>query len=310
MIVFIDMSLRQNILRIIKEETNLQSRLLSMVKDIGFQKTSIAVGGPENLLKILGKDKEIVMQYLLSFFDNLNLSYFRGNPILSQGYETFLEKSSAFWGGTINVYDDDILYILKDVPYELYKEYRRDLLKELIRRYPEINDGNEVYVYKNRGKYGRIDKFYVDEENNEEVITESSSIQERLNSLMKTSGVVIASKAVGGLDNLVKILKLDLKDVETQAMLVKSFIYFNVEEDIDVDFIEVKNRANRKIVKIYFSTGSDARNIDSWYAHTIRNKMIEFFPFGIDLSWHPVNYPHAKILIDAVNGGSVDFPEE
>jgi len=69
-----------------------------MVKDIGFQKTSIAVGGPENLLKILGKDKEIVMQYLLSFFDNLNLSYFRGNPILSQGYETFLEKSSAFWG--------------------------------------------------------------------------------------------------------------------------------------------------------------------------------------------------------------------
>jgi hypothetical protein len=281
-----------------------------MVKDIGFQKTSIAVGGPENLLKILGKDKEIVMQYLLSFFDNLNLSYFRGNPILSQGYETFLEKSSAFWGGTINVYDDDILYILKDVPYELYKEYRRDLLKELIRRYPEINDGNEVYVYKNRGKYGRIDKFYVDEENNEEVITESSSIQERLNSLMKTSGVVIASKAVGGLDNLVKILKLDLKDVETQAMLVKSFIYFNVEEDIDVDFIEVKNRANRKIVKIYFSTGSDARNIDSWYAHTIRNKMIEFFPFGIDLSWHPVNYPHAKILIDAVNGGSVDFPEE
>ena len=301
------MTLRQNILRIIKEETNLQSRLLSMVKDIGFQKTSIAVGGPENLLKILGKDKEIVMKYLLSFFDNLMLSYFRGNPILSQGYETFLEKSSAFWGGTINVYDDDILYILKDVPYELYKEYRKDLLKELIRRYPEINDGNEVYVYKNRGKYGRIDKFYVDEENNEEVITESSSIQERLNSLMKTSGVVIASKAVGGLDNLVKILKLDLKDVETQAMLGKSFIYFNVEEDIDVDFIEVKNRANRKIVKIYFSTGSDARNIDSWYAHTIRNKMIEFFPFGIDLSWHPVNYPHAKILIDAVNGGVVDI---
>jgi len=304
------MYLRNKIKKILKEESRLQSKLLSMMNDVGFKTTANSVGGPENLLKILGKDKEIVIQYLLSFFDNLKLSYFRGNPILSQGYETFLEKSSAFWGGTINVYDDDILYILKDVPYELYKEYRRDLLKELIRRYPEINDGNEVYVYKNRGKYGRIDKFYVDEENNEEVITESSSIQERLNSLMKTSGVVIASKAVGGLDNLVKILKLDLKDVETQAMLVKSFIYFNVEEDIDVDFIEVKNRANRKIVKIYFSTGSDARNIDSWYAHTIRNKMIEFFPFGIDLSWHPVNYPHAKILIDAVNGGSVDFPEE
>ena len=158
------MYLRNKIKKILKEESRLQSKLLSMMNDVGFKTTANSVGGPENLLKILGKDKEIVMQYLLSFFDNLNLSYFRGNPILSQGYETFLEKSSAFWGGTINVYDDDILYILKDVPYELYKEYRRDLLKELIRRYPEINDGNEVYVYKNRGKYGRIDKFYVDEE--------------------------------------------------------------------------------------------------------------------------------------------------
>jgi hypothetical protein len=304
------MSLRQNILRIIKEETNLQSRLLSMVKDIGFKKTSVAVGGPENLLKILGKDKEIVMKYLLSFFDNLMLSHFRGNPILSQGYETFLEKSSSFWGGTINVYDDDILYILKDVPYELYKEYRRDLLKELIRRYPEINDGNEVYVYKNRGKYGRIDKFYVDEENNEEVITESSSIQERLNSLMKTSGVVIASKAVGGFKNLVKILKLDLEDVNAQEMLVKNYIYFADVEDVEVDFIEVKNRANRKLIKIYFGTDSNARNIESWYSRTITDEMNDFFPFKVDVSWHPVNYPHAKIMIDAVIGGVVDFPIE
>ena len=304
------MSLKQNILRIIKEETNLQSRLLSMAKDIGFQKTAIAVGGIDNLLKILGKDKKIVMQYLLSFFDNLKLSHFRGNPILSQGYETFLEKSSAFWGGTIAVYDDDISYILRDVPHELYKEYRRDLIKELIRRYPELNDGNEVYLFKDRGKYGRIDKFYVDEENNEEVITESSSIQERLNSLMKTSGVVIASKAVGGFNNLVKILQLDLENIDTQEMLVKNYIYFADVEDVEVDFIEVKNRANRKLIKIYFETDSNARNIESWYSRTITNEMNDLFPFKIDVSWHPVNYPKAKIMIDAVIGGVVDFPEE
>ena len=158
------MSLRNIIKQVLKEETSPQAKVLSMLRGIGFKKTASAVGGVENLFKILGKNKELVMEYLLSFFDNLMLSYFRGNPILSQGYDTFLEKSSSFWGGDIKVFDDDLKYILKEVQDEIYKEYRRDLLRELIRRYPEINDGNKVYVYKDRGLYIKLDRFYVDEE--------------------------------------------------------------------------------------------------------------------------------------------------
>jgi len=217
-------SLEEHITRIIKEVTSPQAKVLSMLRGIGFKKTASAVGGVENLFKILGKNKELVMEYLLSFFDNLNLSYFRGNPILSQGYETFLEKSSSFWGGTINVYDDDILYILKDVPYELYKEYRKDLLKELIRRYPEINDGNEVYVYKNRGKYGRIDKFYVDEKNNEEkTINEDVSLQEKLMKKLQTNGLKKTIGSVGGKENFKKIMQK--YDYYTQDILQEILNY-------------------------------------------------------------------------------------
>jgi hypothetical protein len=158
------MSLRNIIKQVLKEETSPQAKVLSMIDKIGFQKTAGAVGGFENLLKILGKDKEIVMQYLLSFFDNVELRHIGNGYRLSKEYYTFLEKSSSFWGGSITVYDDYLFYFLKDIPYKLYFDYRRDLLKELIRRYPELNDGSEVIVYADMGKYKKLDKFYVDEE--------------------------------------------------------------------------------------------------------------------------------------------------
>jgi hypothetical protein len=304
------MTHKKTIRRILREESNLQKRLLSMIEDIGFKRTSIAVGGAENLFKILEKKKDLVMGYLLSFFDDLRPSKFRDELHLSQKYNTFIEKTSGlFLGGYIKVFDDHLRSILEDVPEAMYKQYRRDLLKELISRYFQLDKKTEVTVFADRGLYRTLDKFYVGEENNEEVISESSSIQERLNSLMKTSGVVIASKAVGGLNNLIKILKLDLEDVNVQEMLVKNYIYFANVEDIEVDFIEVKNRDNRKLIKIYFETDSNASNMESWYCMTIRNEMNDFFPFKVDVSWHPVNYPKSKIMIDAVIGGVVDFPD-
>ena len=103
-----------------------------------------------------------MVDVLLGYFDNLKLSYFRGNPILSQDYNTFLEKSSQFWGGYILVYDDTLQLMLSDIPDVIYKQYRRDLLKKIIRNYPELNDGSEVIVFADRGKYRKFDKFYVD----------------------------------------------------------------------------------------------------------------------------------------------------
>lgn len=141
-------------------------------------------------------------------------------------------------------------------------------------------------------------------------LKEETGRQERLERLIKQTGIVNASSAVGGFDNVVKILKLNIEDIDTQEMLVKNYVYFADMRNIEVDFIEVNNRANRKLIKIYFETDSNARNIESWYSSSITDDMNDFFPFKVDISWHPVYYPHAKILIDAVIGGVVDFPEE
>jgi hypothetical protein len=132
------------------------------------------------------------------------------------------------------------------------------------------------------------------------ILKEETKTQERLELLIKLHGIVNASRAVGGFNNLVKILNIDLDDIEVQASLVKDFIYyFNYIDEIRVSFIEVKNRSGRKLIQIYFDTDSTASNIDSWFARTIKDSLNDFFPFKVDVAWHPVNYPQAKIMIDA-----------
>ena len=134
--------------------------------------------------------------------------------------------------------------------------------------------------------------------------------KDKLNNLVQQNGIVFASNLVGGFLNLVKILNIDVENIDEQEKLIKSYIYFADVEDIEVDFIEIKNIYNRKLIKIYFGTDSSASNIGSWYSRTITDEMNNFFPFKVDVVWHPVNYPHAKIMIDATHGGSVDFPNE
>jgi len=199
-------SIRKSIGRILKEESRLESKVLSMIKDVGFKVTANSVGGGKNLFKILGKKKELVMEYLLSFFDDLKIGKFRNDLHLVQGPFAFLEKSSSFWGGDIKIYDDYLSIVLKDVPVELYQEYRRDLLKELIRRYPEFNDGSEVFVYADRGLYRILDRFYVDERKDDEVITEETSLQKKLIGMIEKVGVINSVRSVGGLTNFKRIM--------------------------------------------------------------------------------------------------------
>ena len=205
------------------------------------------------------------------------------------------------------------------------KEYVSGTMKEIVRtmidtfldikseNYNEVFD--ETYdILIDLGYEKKVRDFFLESMDNcRKNIRESEGketpLQKKLSKLIKQSGAVIASKAVGGFNKLVKILQLDLEDIDTQEMLVKNYIYFASIEDIEVDFIEVKNRANRKLIKIYFGTDSNARNIESWYSTTIKDEMNDFFPFKVDVSWHPVNYPQAKIMIDAVIGGVVDFPD-
>ncbi len=153
------MNLREHI-RVVLHENKIRQRVVDLINNEGMREAIDIVGGFDNLISIIGN--EYMVDVLLAYFDNLEFKYFRGSPTLSQGYDTFLEKASQFWGGDISVYDNDLKSMLMDIPSVIYKQYRRDLLKKIIRKYPELNDGSEVIVFADRGKYRKFDKFYVD----------------------------------------------------------------------------------------------------------------------------------------------------
>ena len=112
--------------------------------------------------------------------------------------------------------------------------------------------------------------------------------QDRLTNMIKTLGVVRTSKAVGGIDNLSKVLNLDLNDLKTQEMLVKNFIYHTDIEDVDILYLEInKDRPDKVRIKIHFNTNNPASNMRSWLVSTLRDEMNKFFPFRTMASWEP-----------------------
>jgi small nuclear ribonucleoprotein (snRNP)-like protein len=156
------MNLQEHIRKVLREES-LKQKLQKMIKDDGIRDTISIVGGIENLIHILGDDT--VLDVLIGYFDDLKLSKFRDELHLSQKYNTFIEKTSGlFTGGYIKVFDDHLQMVLKDVPESMYKQYRRDLLKELISRYFELDKKTEVIVFADRGLYRRLDKFYMNDD--------------------------------------------------------------------------------------------------------------------------------------------------
>ena len=123
------------------------------------------------------------------------------------------------------------------------------------------------------------------------ILREETSLQSRVNELINTKGIVLASTTVGGLDTLSKILNLDLNDVDTQEKLVKNFIYFYdlKEEDITIDFLEVRTAASGgKIIKVNGTVTDDWENFNSWYVLHICGEMGRFFPFKTQPTGYPV----------------------
>ena len=123
------------------------------------------------------------------------------------------------------------------------------------------------------------------------ILREETSLQSRVNELINTKGIVLASTTVGGLDTLSKILNLDLNDVDTQEKLVKNFIYFYdlKEEDITIDFLEVRTAASGgKIIKVNGTVTDDWDNFNYWYKGHICDKLNDFFPFKTQPAGNPV----------------------
>jgi hypothetical protein len=115
----------------------------------------------------------------------------------------------------------------------------------------------------------------------------SNRAQEKLNQVLKSQGVVSASKVVGGINNLVKKLGLDMDDLKTQEMLSKSFIYHADIEDVDILHLEInRDRPDKVRIKIHFNTNNPASNIQSWLVRTLCDE-ISFFPFKSSPYWEP-----------------------
>jgi hypothetical protein len=131
------------------------------------------------------------------------------------------------------------------------------------------------------------------------ILKEETSVQTKLKNKIDSIGIRNVIKLMG-LNTIVKVLDLDLNDVDTQLMLVKNFIYHTKLRDIEVSFLEVKNSASGgKIIKVYFTSESNAGNIDSFYARVLCDESEELFPFRVVPSWEPVFASrNVKIFID------------
>jgi hypothetical protein len=133
------------------------------------------------------------------------------------------------------------------------------------------------------------------------ILKEETSLQSKLQNMIDTKGIDIASTAVGGMKNVAKILNLDLDDIDTQEMLVKNFIQHTKVDEVDVQSVDVRPSASGKILTVNIKTDDTSSNVTSWYVNEICNYLNkELFPFRVSPSWHPVFASGGcKIFLDA-----------
>jgi hypothetical protein len=225
----------------LKEETKAQSKLISIIKNEGFKTAVNSVGGIKNLFKVLNKDKKFTIQYLLSYFNDLKLEKFRNEFHLSQSYNIFLEKVPVFRDSYIRVFDNNVYHFLDVIPYELYLQYREDLLREIISRYPELNDVNQVVIYNDRGLYGRSHTFFLNDNDNENTITESTSRKDRVISMIDDIGILQTIQSLGGIDNLKRILGNDYFTKEKKIEIISEIAAENgIRGELHLDDFDIE----------------------------------------------------------------------
>ena len=140
----------------------------------------------------------------------------------------------------------------------------------------------------------------------------SNRAQEKLNQVLKSLGVVSASKVVGSFSNLAKKLGLEMDDLKTQEMLVKSFIYHTDIEDVNILHLEInRDRPDKVRIKIHFETNNPANNMESWLVRTLCDEMNKFFPFKTAPYWEPAFAGRGvTVILDSeqiVNDEEIDY---
>ena len=191
-------------------------------------------------------------------FETHRISQQHREDVIDAEVDDFIMNSVYY--GEFEDFDDEIYQEI----YNLYREPLVDYIKSKI----------DMNLQENIRKVLREERL--------------NKTQEKLKEMIKTLGVVLASKAVGGLDNLVKKLGLEMDDLKTQEMLAKSFIYHTDIEYVDILHLEInRDRPDKVRIKIHFNTNDPASNMQSWLVRTLCDEMNRFFPFTIAAFWEP-----------------------
>lgn len=130
--------------------------LINLVKNGEVDMASDLVGGMNNLINIVGKSK--LMDVMINKFDKLKITRRGGEVILTNGGIPILEKPSPIWGLSLTAYDDYIKLTIGEELTTFYTSNRRNLIKELVSRFPELYS-EKVRVYKDTGKYLKIAEY-------------------------------------------------------------------------------------------------------------------------------------------------------
>lgn len=138
------------------------------------------------------------------------------------------------------------------------------------------------------------------QENIRRILKEETSLQERLNQLVLSKGIVVAANAVGGIDNLSKILNLDLDDLETQERLVENFLKYVKPNNVEVMGVEKRISPSGNI--IFDVTYRNTHQQVFFYSELVNifvHKLNNFFPFRVKGAHEPNFSPYVKkIAID------------
>ncbi len=123
--------MKQLIRKILKEES-LKQTMLDQIKQDGWLETAELVGGPENLINLIGEDS--IMDMLISCFKDLKLEWRRDDLYLMDGGLPILEKKASFWRLSLVVYHGYITTRLNQyLDYEVSKLYKKDVRRDFIR---------------------------------------------------------------------------------------------------------------------------------------------------------------------------------
>jgi hypothetical protein len=147
-------------LNLFLNEESLKQKLLSQIEDNGWAETAELVGY-KNLLNIVGYDK--LVDLLISSFNDLNVITRGRNVILRDNHLPLMETTKDVFGENwVMVYNDHIILRLElrlgsDI-LEIYEKVRREFIRELINRFPELS-GQKVEVFKDSGLYKKYDSF-------------------------------------------------------------------------------------------------------------------------------------------------------